>query len=1022
MPMPMLDRLLKRPIAVTMGFLVVIVLGLVSIRQLPISLIPPVDIPNITVQVTASELSSEELDETVIRPLLHNLMQTASLKEIKSESHDGNGIIRMQFEQGADMDYAFIEVNEKIDRSMNLLGKVERPRVLKSGASDIPAFYVNLTLKERGGHSAGTDSRLYPVSNAFAELSDFASEVVARRIEQLPEVAMVDITGCVRPELLIIPDEAALKQTGISLGEFENYVKSADVRLGNLSIRDGEYRYNVKFRSMAASKEEIENIYINKGGRVFHLKDIAKVISHPSKRTGLARSDGHDAISMAVIKQSDARMADLKKQMRTLMSGMESEYPEIDFQITRDQTELLDYSINNLIYNIILGIILACLVIFLFMKDFKSPALVALVIPTALIISMLAFYILGISINIISLSGLVLGVGMMVDNTIVLTDNITARWQRGNTLDEAVVEGTREVLTPMLSSVLTTCAVFIPLIFVSGIAGTLFYDQAMSITIVLLTAYAVTVIIIPVYYRHWYRKMTGFVPNRFLARISFRSFTRVYEKGLEWMFRHRPMIWILLTLSTVGIIFCFISMPKSMLPEITYTDTLVKLDWNEQLTLEQNTERVIALENLVSKQAIQMTSLVGVQQYILAHNGESSLSGANLYIKCESTGELDKAKSAISAVLTEQWPEASFKFETSGNIFDMVFSEKESDIIARIRPVSGKLEISSLDSLLKKINTVLPGIHIEDISLKKDIVYIAEPEKMALYGVTFPNLLGVLKNSLNENRLFTIVQGNRTLPVVMGTDLKKISEIIANSFVTVGNREIPLSALMRQTWEEDLKCLVSGPEGNYYPLVINLDEHNADMVTSRIREVINSDPRYDVSFSGAYFSNLKMLKEMIVVLLISLILLYLILASQFESLVQPIIILSEIVIDIFFSLVVLWICGVSLNLMSMIGLVVVCGIVINDSILKIDTINKLRREGLDIKHSITEAGHRRLKAIVMTSLTTILSVSPFLSKGNMGDDLQYPMSLVIIAGMSIGTLISLFFVPMLYYEVYKNRK
>lgn len=1018
----MLERLLDRPVTVTMGLLVVSVLGIVSILRLPISLIPSVDVPHITVQVTAPALSSRELDETVMRPLLHNLVQTGALEEIRSESRDGNGVIRMQFTQGSDMDYIFIEVNEKIDRSMGSLVNVERPRVLKSSASDIPAFYVNLTLKDGDGSGDFRGSELYPVSDGFSALSTFASEIVARRIEQLPEVAMVDITGCVQPEILIIPDEAALKQAGITLQDFENYVKSADVRLGSLSIRDGEYRYNVKFQSFASSKEDIENIYINRDGRIFQLKDIAKVISHPAKRTGLARSDGRDAISMAVIKQSDAKMSDLKKQMNLLMSGLTREYPEIEFEMTRDQTELLEYSINNLVQNIIVGVILACLIIFLFMQDFRSPALVALTIPAALIFSMLVFYAVGLSINIISLSGLVLGVGMMVDNTIVLTDNITARWQRGDSLRRAVVDGTREVLAPMLSSVLTTCAVFIPLIFVSGTAGAMFYDQAMSITIVLLTAYVVTVGIIPVYYWCWYRNMPAFVPNRFLARFSFGRVTEIYEGGLKWLFRHRWAGWSLFAVSAAGIVLCFVFMPKTRLPEITYTDTVLRVDWNSHLTLEQNTDRVKSLEKLVSGKSVQTTSLVGLQQYILQHSGESSLSGASIYLKCGSAGDLEEVKAAISSELAARWPEATFGFEASGNIFDMVFSDRESDLVARIRPVSDRLEISSLDSLLERIAAALPGVRIQELPLKRDVVYVADPEKMALYGVSFQSLLGVLKNSLNENRLFTVVQGNRTLPVVMGVDRKELSEIVRGSLVSADEMEIPVSALMLQTWEEDFKSIVSGPEGNYYPLGIGLEGRKAEPVMERIRGLVDGDSKYDVSFSGAYFTNAKMVREMIVVLLISLILLYLILASQFESLVQPLIILSEIVIDIFFALAVLWACGVSVNLMSMIGLVVVCGIVINDSILKIDTINRLRKEGMHLERAVMEAGHRRLKAIVMTSLTTILSVSPFLSRGNMGDDLQYPMSLVIIAGMTAGTLISLFFVPIVYYEVYRNRK
>ena len=1019
----MLKRLLDRPITVTMALLVVIVLGIVSVRLLPISLIPEVDIPYVTVQVTAPNLSAREIDETVVKPLRQQLIQIHSLEDIQSESKDGSGNIRLTFRQGADIDYLFIEVNEKIDRSMSSLRDIDRPKVLKASATDIPAFYVNMTLREESALPEGTDTDLFPVTEQFSDLSKFASEVVSKRIEQLDEVAMVDISGCVRPEILIIPDVGALRQLGITESEFETYISSADIRLGSLTIRDGEYRYNVKFQSFAASKEDIGNIYINRNGKLFQIKDIARVIEHPSKRTGLVRSEGRDAVTMAVIKQSDAKMADLKKSINGLMNQFEIDYPDVEFEITRDQTELLEYSINNLVSNIIAGVILACIVIFLFMQDFRSPTLVAFTIPAALIFSMLVFYAIGLTVNIISLSGLVLGVGMMVDNTIVLIDNITARWQRGDPLRRAVLKGTSEVVAPMLSSVLTTCAVFIPLIFVSGIAGAMFYDQAMAVTVVLLTAYVVTVTVIPVYYWWWYKGFSSFRPNPFLEKFSFSRIIGAYESGLMWTFRHRWAGWSLFALSFIGIVVCFMFIPKEKLPEMTYTDMLLNIDWNDHISVEQNAERVKSIESLSEGYAEQSTSMVGMQQFVLGHSGEPSVSEAVLYFKCPDAGALERLQVAVSTYLAGEYPEAVYSFGASGNIFDMVFAEKEADLVARLRPVSvPELDAGLLESVTSSIAEEFPLMYVHPVELKKDILYVADQERMALYGVSYQDLISVLENALNENRLFNIVQGDETLPVVMGVDTRDIHSIIDGTYIRKDGADIPVGALMRQTYDEDLKSITAGAEGSFYPLSMDLTGYSAQEVMSGIRDIVREDGNFEVSFSGSYFSNRDMILELIVVMAIALILLYLILASQFESLVQPLIIMSEIVIDIFGALLLLWVCGATINLMSMIGLVVVCGIVINDSILKIDTINRLRKDGFRLKHAIMEAGQRRLKAIVMTSLTTILSVCPFLGRGNMGDDLQYPMSLVIIAGMVVGTTISLFFVPIVYYEIYRRQE
>lgn len=1005
----------------TMILLVVAVLGIVSIQRLPVSLIPDVDIPYITVQVTAPDLSAREIDETVGRPLRQQLIQTSFLEDITSESVDGSCTIRLSFRQGSDMDYLFIEVNEKIDRTMDRLRDIDRPRVFKSRATDIPVFYINMTLKEDIPLPANTDKELFPVSDRFRDMSRFAEEVVSKRLEQLEEVAMVDMSGYVDPEILIIPDEEALRSLGIPEDSFASLIEEANIRLGSLSIRDGEYRYNVKFQSFAASKEDIENIYINASGRLLQVKDIAQVIEHPAKRSGLVRSDGKDAVAMAVIKQSDARMADLRKSVGNLVSRFSRDYPEVEFTVTRDQTELLKYSINNLISNIMAGIILACLIIFLFMRDFKSPALVALTIPSALIFSMLIFYAAGLTINIISLSGLIIGVGMMVDNTIILTDNITARWVRGENLKQAVVRGTKEVTGAMLSSVLTTCAVFIPLVFLSGTAGALFHDQALAITIVLVTSYIVTVTVIPVYYWCWYRRQPAFRPNPLLEKFSFDRAEKWYEGGLKWLLRHRWAGWTVFFLSAAGSAACLVWMPKEKLPGITYTDTVLKVDWNSQVSLVENERRTGEIETVARKYADHTTSLVGTQQFVLGHSGEQTVSGTSLYMKCSDAGSLDNLKKDISSFLDKAYPSSLYGFENSGNIFDVVFASREADIVARLRPLAApEIEPEQITSLVGKLAAAFPDAGIQEVPLKKDLVYVADPEKMALYGVSYQDIMTVLKSSMNENGLFDIVQGSSTLPVVLGTGT--IEGIIGESSVKKDGYEIPLNALTVQTYGSDLKYIISGEEGSCYPVEMEYSGNNPSGLMDGVRSVVRDDGNFDVTFGGAWFSNRKMTGEMIAVLLIALALLYLILASQFESLLQPLIIMSEIVIDIFGALVVLWIAGVSINLMSLIGLVVICGIVINDSILKIDTINRLRKAGKPLLRAIMEAGQRRLKAIVMTSLTTILSVCPFLARGSMGDDLQYPMSLVIIAGMITGTVVSLFFVPALYYEIYRRKE
>ena len=1011
----MLDKLLDRPVSVTMVLLVFMVLGVIGIGRIPVSLIPDVDIPYVTVRTSSPDMSAREMDDAVVKPLRQSLVQLSHLKDIRSESKDGSATITLTFEEGSDIDYLFVEVNEKIDRAMGSLPRIERPKVFKASATDIPAFYLNLTLKDGAGD--------------FLRMSEFAEDVIAKRIEQLPEVAMVDMTGTAGREILVIPDPEAFSRLGMTMDRFESCVSSANVSLSNLTIRDGEYHYNVKFRSFASSAEDVGNVWFKIGERTLQVKDVASVEERMAPRSGLARSNGQDAVTLAVIKQNEARMSALKKSISEQISVFENDYPQVSFSMARDQTELLDYSIRNLLLNIIVAIILDIIVIFIFLKDMRSSMLVAMAIPVSLVASFFVFYAIGLTVNIISLAGLLLGVGMMVDNTIVLIDNITMRWRAGEALRTAVVEGTKEVWGAMLSSVLTTCAVFIPLVFLNGLAGELFYDQAVSVTTVLLVSFVVTVTLLPVYYWLVYKRMPEYKVSGFMHRVRFGSAKQLYDRIVTWCLSDRWIVWALPLLSIVMIAVCIWGMDKEKLPPITYSDAVLKIDWNDNITLDENRSRIIGLENLVKERAAGTSAQVGVQQFVLGHSDDQSMSEAAFYVDCRNAGDLADVKALLDGHIRGAYPGAICGWSTSGNIFDMVFSEKEPELLARLRPVDGgELKVESVREALRKVRSALPAAAVDDIPLKKDVLYISDPERMALYGVGFQELADALKNALDGNGLFEIVQGGRSVPVIAGTDAGELSAILAKTVVSVPDVmnegktvDIPASALMRQTFEEDFKALVSGDDGNYYPVNLEMPSKEIPDAMSRLKDVFRHDDAFDVAFSGTWFSNREMVRQMSMVLLIAVALLFLILASQFESLIQPFIILSEIVIDIAFSMAFLWIAGVSINMMSLIGFVVITGIVINDSILKIDTINRLVRSGYKLEAAVHEAGHKRLKSIVMTSLTTVLAVAPFLSKGNMGSDLQYPMALVIIVGMSIGTLVSLFYVPTVYATIYRRK-
>lgn len=995
----MLNKLIHRPISVTAVLFITIVLGVVSITRLPVSLIPDIEIPFITVQFNTPGLSARELSTGIVRTVCEQLIQTEGIENIEAKSNDGSATITLSFSHKTNMDYAIIEVNERIDKCIPNLGKLSRPTVSKSNASDIPAFYINLTLRP--------DSEL-----DFNQLSECSKTIISKRLEQLNEVAMVDVSGYASTEIHITPDESKLHALGITQNQFNSAILQSDISFNSLSIKDGYYRYTVKFISKISSIKDLKNIRLRIDNSIYRLEDLAKIRTVSHKKLGTILSDGQQCISIAVIKNSDCKMSSLKVSVNKLLNDFKQQYPNIKFTITQDQTHLLEYTIENIIKNIIAGILIASFIIFLFMRDLRSSALVCLTMPLSLIFSMGIFYLIGLSLNIISLSGLLLGIGMLADNTIILIDNINTQITKGKTVSQAVIDGTKDIMGPMLSSVLTTCAVFLPLIFLSGIAGKLFYDQAMAITIVLLTSYIITISVIPVYYNWWFNKKRPFA-HQIIDKQS-------DERLTLWFMNHSSFAWLILALSLVGIFLCFKYMDKEKLPTLTSTETIVGINWNEQISLEENTSRVKGIEKEINAYTNHITAQIGTQDFILKHSSHLSPNECEIYIACESPSQLAQAKNRISGHLAQNYPLCVSEFRVATNVLEAAISDLQANLVAKLYPIQdGNVEMSQIREITDRIQKANPSIDIPKIQSKQDIVLTARPDILSLYDISNSELVLCLKNALSENYLLSITQGTSNIPVIISGKESSIDDILSNTFIQKNDTSIPVSCLLEEKSIQDFKTIYSDAAGVYYPLEINIEGKKIPKI---IKCIDKNTSQMNVRYSGAYFSNAKMIKDLILTLAIAIILLFLILACQFESFLQPLMILSEIGIDILFSLIVLWICGVSINLMSMIGLVVVCGIVINDSILKVDCINKLRINGMETKEAIIIASKRRKKAIIMTSLTTIFAILPFMKKGTMGSDLQFPLMLVIVVGLSIGTFVSLYILPALYYSIYGKKK
>ncbi|MCR5715088.1 MAG: efflux RND transporter permease subunit [Bacteroidales bacterium] len=1018
----MLASLIHRPIGVLTVLLACLSLGIAAIRHLPVSLLPDIGLPQITVQVTVPDMPAQQLYETLVEPLRLQLIQVGAIEDIQADVRDGSGRLRLTAGYGTDADLLFIEINENVDRAMhNLPPGTERPRVVKADVTDIPAFYINVTQRKK---RLGTDYSK-PSDTEFMEMSNFVHQVVCRRIEQLPEVAMVDCSGLTMPELCIVPFREKMEALRMPWSLLADAVTEAVSEPGTFHILEGELQYSMRFQTSLLGRRDIEELCINHGGRIYRLGDLAEVREQPQRTAGMVVSDGTRAVTLAVIKRHEARMAALKRQTENLLNALSKDYPELVFTVTRDQTALLEASLHDMIRNLIWGTLLACAVIFVFMRDVWRPLLVSLTIPVSLVLSFPAFYAMHIGINIVSISGLILGIGMLVDSAIVIVDNMTRCSLSGATAGQAGIDSAREVFNPMLSAVLTTCAIFIPPVFLSNLAGALFYDQAMAVTVILCVSLAVSIIVLPVLYHLIYRGKTPRHIRRQTHGIHGYGggLYGCYHAVLKWCFRHRMAIWGLLACSVIGGILLFLNMDRQKMPAMHHDDLLLDIAWNERITAGENSRRCEALVRALSGSVRQSTILAGVQQFLLSHTRAQAESEATVYIQASDASETSGVARKATEWISEHYRQADCTVRPAGNVFDLLFADREAALVTRLRNTDAQpVRPQDLDQILGEITRALPNLSVKPPAWEEYIELLPRRDRMSLYGISHSSLLAFLQRQMQTGEVTRLTQGNQSVPVVLGTDRPGSLAMLRKQHIATGQADVPLAALVRETRRAVPRRITADADGPYWSLPMSPDRKDIPETMESIRHTVTDNGRFSADFGGTWFSDRRTVRELGMILCISILLLYFILAAQEESLVQPLIILSELAVDLFFTAGLLHLCGQTLNVMSMTGLIVMCGIVINDSILKIDTINRLRQTGMELKRAVFTAGERRLDAILMTSLTTGLAMIPFLFRSGMGSELQFPFSLALTGGMAVGTLVSLFYVPTIYYAIYQNKQ
>lgn len=989
----MLSHLIHRPIAVMMVTLGMLLVAAYVGMRLPVSLLPAIDIPRVVVHIDHPQSSALSVETEIVAPLRRELLQVSRLVAITSEASDGYARILLDFPYGGDADLLFWEVNEKVDLAMEFLPReMARPRVVRADIADHPVLSLAVTFRDTFQEPGLAALRQL-------EMSELGLLQFRRRLEQLPSVAFADVSGYRSPEVRLIPRQAVWESLGLSPAFIAQVIEANRLSIGSIQVKDGQYQFQLRLDADLSNVRALLSLPVRHRDRVFILEDLVEVQELAREEEGSFWHDGQPGLIYQLRKQPEARLSSLMKELDELIATLESSYPDLSFTKTEDQTALLQASFTNLRSSLYWGVGFVILVLFYHYREWQVPLLLSLSIPASLLLVLLGLYGLGISLNVVSLVGMILGVGLMIDNGIIVMESIRQYEPSSGDLP-AAVQGARSIIRPLLASALTTCSVFFPLLLLEGLAGAIFRDQAYAIALALTASLALSYWVLPTFIH----RLDG---RRAIARRP-PSYPRLVR--LVHLVLRRPLATMgLLILLLLGGIQLWSHVPVSGFPRISRSTYELAIDWQEELNLTENTRRTKEILGWAVPEGTSTNAYIGTQQFLLSSRRQRTNELRIIYQLPDREGQ--KWLEAFQRRFAATFPGALWTLQPLVNAFDQITSADQPPLVARVN-VPSPHELPSkarLNPLLQYWSD--QGLRPQLPPERSGYYLTLELEKLYLFGISRGEVVARIQALLDQRLLASMARSGRELPVLLATPMGStgLQALLAASVKNKAGQDVPLKDLISVSPFSSYVTIHGGAAGNYLPVSFHELPDNWSMAVRQLE----FEGR-QLTWSGQRFRDLRHLRDATLILPIVFALLYLILAAQFESLSQPFIVLAIIPFSLVGSMAGLWLTGGSINLMSIIGMIVVCGIVVNDAILKVDMINRARREGKPLLLAIHIGGRLRFRAIMMTSITTILALMPILFASGLGAELQRPLAIAIIGGLSTGTVLSLSVLPLFY--------
>jgi HAE1 family hydrophobic/amphiphilic exporter-1 len=1008
----------KRPIMTTLCFVAVVILGLFSLNTLPIDLYPDIDTNTIMVMTTYQGASAQDIEQNVTRPLENVLNSVNDLKHITSKSRENISVITLEFEYGNDIDVLTNDVRDKLDMVSSMLpDDAETPIIFKFSTDMIPIILLSVQADE-----------------SMPGLYKILDDAVANPLARINGVGSVSISGAPEREIHIYVDPTRLEAYNLSIETISSIIAAENRNIPGGSFDIGSDTYSLRVQGEFTSSDQMKDIVVGSyEGRNIFLSDVATIDDSLEERAQETFNNGQRGAMIVIQKQSGANSVEISNKVLKMLPSLQKRLPsDVHLGIIVDTSDNIRNTINSLVETVLYALLFVVIVVFFFLGRWRATLIITITIPISLIASFIYLAMTGNSLNIVSLSALSISIGMVVDDAIVVLENVTTHIERGSDPKQAAVHGTNEVAISVIASTLTLIAVFFPLTLVTGMTGVLFRQLGWMVTIMMIISTICALSLTPMLCSILLRRDNkhGKLYTLFFTPISrgLDAFDRGYGRLLKWVVGHKTITIIACVAIFVGSLWLVKHVGTEFFPTADDGRLSVNLEMpigtRQEITREV-TQRLVKewREKYPEINVINFTNGTASSDNTFASLSDNGPHIVSMNIRLCDPGLRDRSITEIAALMRkdlDEYPEyKKVRVQVGGNGGSM---GGQSTIDYEIYGY----DFTETDSVAAKVKAMLqqiPGtadVYISRSDYQPEYQVDFDREKLAIYGLNLQTAANYLRNRINGSTASQFREDGEEydIKVLYAPEYRTSIEDIENILIynssgkavrirdvgTVVERFTP-PTIERKDRERIITVKTTVQD---VPMSQIVEASQAELDKMDIPQGIN------IELSGSYEDQQDSFRDLLMLAVLIVILVYIVMAAQFESFTYPGIIMTSLMFAFSGVFIILFITGHTLNVMSMIGGIMLIGIVVKNGIVLIDYISLNRERGMSIRRAVIDGGKSRLRPVVMTTLTTILGMVPMAIGTGQGAEMWRPMGTAVIGGLTFSTILTLLFVPTLY--------